>query len=98
MSQANTSVPADTSNPTTRGVGLVFRILPAALVLLGACGLGAMSMLERSADATAGVRLAGAASTAMPRTVPTTGDTSVPDASAVFNDREAEIEEPAPTF
>jgi hypothetical protein len=99
MTEATTFVSAPSSSTTSRGVGAVFRILPAALVLLAACGLVAITMLDRGTDVTAAPRLVPPAPTAIP-TVATTGDTSVPDASAVFTEVEVEIEieEPAPTF
>jgi hypothetical protein len=96
MSQATTFVSSATSSTPPRGVGSMFRILPAAVVLLAACGMVATAMLDDSADVAAAPRLA-PAPTAMPA-VAATGGTTVPDASAVFSGREVEIEEPAPTF
>jgi hypothetical protein len=96
MSQATAFDSTPTLSTTSRGAGSVFRILPAAVVLLAACGLVATTMLDDSADVTKAPRLA-PVPTAMP-TVAATGSTTVPDASTVFSGREVEIEEPAPTF
>jgi len=96
MSRASTFDSVLTSTKTSRGIGSVIRMLPAAAVLLGACGLVATTMLDGNADVTAAPRLAPAPN-AMP-TVAAAGSTTVPDASAVFSGREVEIEEPAPTF
>jgi hypothetical protein len=96
MSQATFPVPGATALIPARGFGAVTRTLLIAAVLSAAGGLLATAMSDRSVDITEAPRQAPA-----PSAVPApaaTGDTSVPDASAVFTGREVEIEEPAPTF
>lgn len=94
MSQATTFDSTPTLGTTSRGVGSVLRILPAAVVLVAACGLLATAAFDRSADVTEARRLIPEPSVA----AATAGDPSVPDASTVFGSREVEIEEPVPTF
>ena len=96
MSNANTLDAKPTSTNTSRGSGIVIRMLPAAIVLLAACGLVATAMLDGSADVASAPRLIPTPNAAP--AVAATGSTTVPDASTVFAGREIEVEEPAPTF
>ena len=96
MSQATFPAPGTTARIPAHGFGAVTRTLLIAAVLSAAGGLLATTMSGRSANISDAPRLAPA-----PSAVPApaaTGNTSVPDASAVFTGREVEIEEPAPTF
>lgn len=97
MSRATTIESVRTSTNRPWGFGSVIGMLPAAVVLLAACGLLATTMLDDSADVTAAPRLA-PAPTAMPAVAAATGSSTVPDASTVFSGHELEIDEPAPTF
>lgn len=96
MSQATAFDTTRTLSTTPRGGSSVLRILPAAVVVLAACGMLATAAFDRSADLTEAPRLIPAPSAA-PAAV-AARDTSVPDASTVFNGREVEVEEPIPTF
>ena len=95
MPQANAFDATPTVNTIPRGVGSVLRILPAAVVILAACGLLATAAFDRSA-ATEAPRPIPAQSA--PAVAVAAGDTSVPDASTVFSSHEFEIEVPIPTF
>jgi hypothetical protein len=81
---------------TSRGVGAVLRNLPAAVVLVAACGLLAATAFNHTADVNDTPRLIPAPSAA-PVAAPA-GDPSVPDASTVFRGREVAVEEPIQTF
>lgn len=96
MTQATAFDATRTSSTSPKGAGSVLRILPAAVVILAACGMLATATLDRSADVTEAPRLMPAPSAA-PVTV-AAGDASIPDASTVFNGREIEVEAPMPTF
>ena len=96
MPQATAFDTTRTLSTTSHGGSSVLRILPAAVVILAACGMLATAAFDRSADVTAAPRLIPAPSAA-PAAV-AAGDPSVPDASTVFNSREVEVEEPMPTF
>jgi hypothetical protein len=96
MSHATFPAPGASARIPAHGFGTVTRTLLIAAVLSAAGGLLATTMSDRSADITEAPRLAPA-----PSAVPApaaTGNTSVPEASAVFAGRDVEIEEPAPTF
>lgn len=96
MTQATALDATRASSTTPHGTGSLLRILPAAVVILAACGLLATAALDRSADVTEAPRLMPAPSAA-PVAV-AAGDASLPDASTVFNGREVEVEAPMPTF
>lgn len=85
-----------TSSTSPKGAASMLRILPAAVVILAACGMLATAAFDRSADVTEAPRLMPAPSAAP--VAMAAGDASVPDASTVFNGREIEVQEPIPTF
>lgn len=85
-----------TPAPSTTSRGVVLRNLPAAVVLVAACGLLAAKAFNHTADVNDTPRLIPAPSAA-PVAAPA-GDPSVPDASTVFRGREVAVEEPIPTF
>lgn len=80
----------------TPGIGAWVRRLPAASFFLAVCGLAAFTMLDVIGELNAAPPST-VAPTAVPVSIPT-GDTSVPDASAVFAGRQYGIEAPTATF
>lgn len=96
MSQTTTLIPGHTDGTAARGTGSRIRLLLGVAVLSAAVGSLATTLLDRIAGATAAPKLAPVASS-LP-VVAARGDTTVPDASAVFAGREVVPEEPAPSF
>jgi hypothetical protein len=97
MSQTTTLTPGHGSASAARGTGSLIRLLLAVAVSSAAVGAVATTLLERIVDAAAVPRLA-----PVPSALPAPawrGDTTVPDASAVFAGRGATApEDAAPTF
>jgi hypothetical protein len=95
MSQSITRFTGHTGTAAL-GSSPLIRLLLVVAVLSAAVGSVATAALDRVLAATAAPQQAPVASWRAP--VAVRGDTSVPEASAVFAGREVVPEEPAPTF
>ena len=93
MSHTTTLVRGHTGDTATRGMGYRIHLLLGVAVLSAAVGALATTLLDRMAGATAAPQPAPLASSQP--VVAVRGDTTVPEASAVFDGREVAPEEAA---